>query len=135
MDQSEQRETNSDKFTPEELQLIGLVIKTPTITKTKLAQVMKLGRGKIIEIYNREHVQNKIKDYQLSNIDKFNELQTEALEGISKLFKSKKEIIRLQAYRPFVEALKTIKLEHSGHIDSNIHSDLLKSANGENGKS
>lgn len=107
---------NNLQFTPEERRLIELVIITPTISKTKLAELMDLSRPTIINIYNRPHVQNEIKKYQQSNIERFVELQSEALECLSELMSSHDESIKLQASKTFADALKTLKIEHAGEV-------------------
>lgn len=106
----------TEQFTPEELQLIELVIRTPTISKTKLAENMDLARNTIIGIYNRPHVQAEIKKYQMSNIDRFIELQSESLECLSELMENPDPSIRLQASKTFADALKTLKIEHAGEV-------------------
>lgn len=106
----------NEQFTPEELQLIELVIRTPTISKTKLAENMDLARNTVIGIYNRPHVQTEIKKHQMSNIDRFIELQSESLECLSELMENPDPSIRLQASKTFADALKTLKIEHAGEV-------------------
>lgn len=104
------------QLTPEELQLVNYVIQTPTISKTKLAELMDVNRKTIIAMYDRPHVQAEIKKYQMSNIDRFIELQSESLECLSELMVNPDPSIRLQASKTFADALKTLKIEHAGEV-------------------
>lgn len=104
------------QLTAEELQLIEFVIRTPTISKTKLAELMDMSRNTLVGIYNRPHVKAEIQKYQQSNIDRFIELQSEALETLSELMENPDPSIRLQASKTFADALKTLKIEHAGEV-------------------
>jgi len=106
----------NSQFTAQELQLIEFVIRTPTISKTKLSELMDVSRTKIIDIYNRPHVKAEIQKYQQSNIERFVELQSEALETLSELMENSDPSIRLQASKTFADALKTLKIEHAGEV-------------------
>lgn len=103
--------TKSDNLTPEELNLIELIIKNPFMPDVKLAELTGIHRTTISKMKSRPHIQEKIKEFTISNIERFNEIQSEALEVMHGLFASESDLIRLQAAKTFVEGLKTTKIE------------------------
>jgi hypothetical protein len=76
-----------------------------------LSELTGLERRTVARIKSRPHVQEKIKNFTLSNIERFHEIQIKALNIAEELMDSDKESIRWQAAKPFIESLKTTKIE------------------------
>lgn len=122
-DNSEQKDSNiqnctektgfasNDNLSAEEMSLVEIIIKNPFASNIRLAEITGLHRHTIFKIKNRPHVQDKIKEFSLSNIEKFQEIQEKALNIADELMDSEKDYIKWQAAKPFVESLETTKLE------------------------
>jgi len=75
----------------------------------------------IAKIKSKPHIQAKIQDFTRSNIERFQEIQEEALEVYAELMKSENDVMRLTAAKPFVESLKTTKIDLDAKVDGNIN--------------
>lgn len=114
-DANKQKSTESDTFSMDELHLIEVIIKNPFVSDVKLAELTGLHRTTIAKIKDRSHVKDKIKDYVVSNIERFQQIQEKALNFAEKIIDSEDESVtnfmKWQAAKPFVDSLKTTKLE------------------------
>lgn len=104
-------EQNDQELTNEELALIEVIIKNRFASNMQLAEITGLDRRTIAKIKSRPHVDARIKDFTMSNIERFQDLTEKALEVAEVLMDNSDAQTAWNAAKPFVESLKTNKVD------------------------